>query len=262
MAAAPSHAPIAVLGAGPAGLTAAHVLASRGRAGIVFEADSQVGGIAKTVEHDGFRFDLGGHRFFTKVPVGAGDVGARRSATSSSLRPRLSRIYYRGSLLRLSAARRGRRPPSRPRRDRCAASARTPRRRCGARSRRETFEDWVTAPLRPPALRRVLPRVHREGVGHPRHRDPGRVGGAADPEPLVLDGADLGAAAQAAPRDEPDRGVPLPAARARADVGDAGRRRSRQHGVPVRLGHRVTRVVHDGRAYGRSRSSARRRRRR
>jgi phytoene dehydrogenase-like protein len=68
MAAAPLHAPIAVLGAGPAGLTAAYVLASRGRPGIVFEADDQVGGIAKTVEHDGFRFDLGGHRFFTKVP--------------------------------------------------------------------------------------------------------------------------------------------------------------------------------------------------
>jgi protoporphyrinogen oxidase len=69
--ATPSSAGIAVLGAGPAGLTAAHLLGLRRRAGVVFEADSQVGGIAKTVEHDGFRFDLGGHRFFTKVPGSA-----------------------------------------------------------------------------------------------------------------------------------------------------------------------------------------------
>ena len=57
----------AVLGAGPAGLTAAWVLARRGRAGEVFEADGIVGGIAKTVEFKGYRFDLGGHRFFTKL---------------------------------------------------------------------------------------------------------------------------------------------------------------------------------------------------
>ena len=57
---------IAVLGAGPAGLTAAYVLGLRGVRGTVYEADGVVGGIAKTVEYDGYRFDLGGHRFFTK----------------------------------------------------------------------------------------------------------------------------------------------------------------------------------------------------
>ena len=86
---------IAVLGAGPAGLTAAHLLGSRGCAGVVFEADSQVGGIAKTVEHDGFRFDLGGHRFFTKVPW-VQEMWEETLGDEFLLRPRLSRIYYRG----------------------------------------------------------------------------------------------------------------------------------------------------------------------
>ena len=56
-----------VLGGGPAGLTAGYMLAREGLETIVFEADDQVGGIAKTVERDGYRFDLGGHRFFTKA---------------------------------------------------------------------------------------------------------------------------------------------------------------------------------------------------
>ena len=56
----------AVLGAGPAGLTAAYVLGLRGVPAVVYEADGTVGGIAKTVEYNGYRFDLGGHRFFTK----------------------------------------------------------------------------------------------------------------------------------------------------------------------------------------------------
>jgi protoporphyrinogen oxidase len=58
--------PVAVLGGGPAGLTAGYLLAKEGRPVIVFEAEDQVGGIAKTEVRDGYRFDLGGHRFFTK----------------------------------------------------------------------------------------------------------------------------------------------------------------------------------------------------
>ena len=60
---------IVIVGAGPAGLTAAYQLC---RSGIVdatvLEADDIVGGISRTVERDGWRFDIGGHRFFTKVP--------------------------------------------------------------------------------------------------------------------------------------------------------------------------------------------------
>jgi protoporphyrinogen oxidase len=59
--------PYLVIGGGPAGLTAGYLLAKAGKKVIVFEADAQVGGLAKTiVDPDGYRFDLGGHRFFTK----------------------------------------------------------------------------------------------------------------------------------------------------------------------------------------------------
>jgi protoporphyrinogen oxidase len=57
-----------VLGGGPAGLTAGYLLGKAGRDVLVLEAEDQVGGLAKTVERDGYRFDLGGHRFFTRVP--------------------------------------------------------------------------------------------------------------------------------------------------------------------------------------------------
>ena len=87
-----------MLGAGPAGLTAAYVLARHGHEATVFEADGVVGGIAKTVEFEGYRFDLGGHRFFTKLaPIDRlwhGMLGEELLT-----RPRLSRIYYQSKFL-------------------------------------------------------------------------------------------------------------------------------------------------------------------
>src|SRR3954471_23473710 len=59
--------PTVVLGGGPAGLTAAYLLAKMGLPVIVPEGEDQVGGIAKTAVGVGYRFDLGGHRFFTKA---------------------------------------------------------------------------------------------------------------------------------------------------------------------------------------------------
>jgi protoporphyrinogen oxidase len=82
-----------VLGGGPAGLTAGYLLAQAGRDVVVFEAESQVGGLAKTVERDGYRFDLGGHRFFTK----AAEVEALWHEILGDeflRRPRMSRIYW------------------------------------------------------------------------------------------------------------------------------------------------------------------------
>src|SRR5215218_7638456 len=90
--------PTVILGGGPAGLTAAYLLAKRGRPAIVVEAEDQVGGIAKTVEQDGYRFDLGGHRFFTK----AKEVDALWHEVMHEeflLRPRMSRIYWNGKFL-------------------------------------------------------------------------------------------------------------------------------------------------------------------
>ncbi len=86
----------AVLGAGPAGLTAAYVLGLRGRRpAAVIEAEGSVGGLAKTVEVGGFRFDLGGHRFYTKLlPVQR--FWEEMLGDDFLTRRRLSRIYYRG----------------------------------------------------------------------------------------------------------------------------------------------------------------------
>lgn len=57
---------VVILGAGPAGLSAGYALAQAGWHVEVYEQLPQVGGLARTVEHRGFRFDLGGHRWFTK----------------------------------------------------------------------------------------------------------------------------------------------------------------------------------------------------
>ncbi|HEX3848925.1 MAG TPA: NAD(P)/FAD-dependent oxidoreductase [Steroidobacteraceae bacterium] len=120
---------VAIAGAGPAGLTAALELQRRSDlVPVVFESDSQVGGISKTVNYRGNRMDLGGHRFFSKsdwvmrwwqeiLPVAAGQAYPDRPVTihyqqqsrdfvpaaagpASSdavmlVRERLSRIFYR-----------------------------------------------------------------------------------------------------------------------------------------------------------------------
>jgi protoporphyrinogen oxidase len=85
-----------IIGAGPAGLTAAYLLAAQGEPVRVFEQDRQVGGIARTVEYKGFRFDIGGHRFFTKVTA-VNELWRSMLGAEFLKRPRLSRIYYNGT---------------------------------------------------------------------------------------------------------------------------------------------------------------------
>jgi protoporphyrinogen oxidase len=119
-----------VVGAGPAGLTAAFELLQRsGVRPLVFEADTQVGGISRTINYRGNRMDLGGHRFFSKsdwvmnwwqqlLPVAShaaqdsgtsfklayqgqerhltvAPVGAAHPDKVMLVRSRLSRIFYR-----------------------------------------------------------------------------------------------------------------------------------------------------------------------
>jgi len=82
-----------VLGGGPAGLTAGYLLGKAGARAVVLEAEDQVGGLAKTVCVDGYRFDLGGHRFFTKSTE-VDELWHEVLGDEFLLRPRMSRIYW------------------------------------------------------------------------------------------------------------------------------------------------------------------------
>ncbi len=87
---------VAVIGAGPAGLTAAYLLAKQGVSVTVLEADdTYVGGIARTAKYRGYHFDIGGHRFFSKARE-VEDFWTEILPDDMLERPRSSRIYYRG----------------------------------------------------------------------------------------------------------------------------------------------------------------------
>jgi protoporphyrinogen oxidase len=87
-----------VIGAGPAGLTTAYELTKAGRSVTIVERDPvYVGGISRTVNYKGYRFDIGGHRFFSK----SAEVEAWWTEIMEDellQRPRSSRIYYSGKL--------------------------------------------------------------------------------------------------------------------------------------------------------------------
>ncbi|HYX44897.1 MAG TPA: FAD-dependent oxidoreductase, partial [Acidimicrobiales bacterium] len=92
----PENVRVVIIGAGPAGLTAAYQLGKRGATATVLEADSVVGGISRTAQRDGWRFDIGGHRFFTKVKAVEDLWHEILPDEDFLLRPRMSRIYYNG----------------------------------------------------------------------------------------------------------------------------------------------------------------------
>ena len=82
-----------VIGAGPAGLSAAYELAKRNLRPVVLEERDKVGGLARTENYQGFHFDMGGHRFFTKVKE-VNEMWREVLNGNFLRRPRLSRIYY------------------------------------------------------------------------------------------------------------------------------------------------------------------------
>ena len=85
---------ILIIGAGPAGLTAAWEADKHGAKTLILESDSVVGGISRTVERNGWKFDIGGHRFFTKVDEVYDIWDEILGEQDFLLRPRSSRIYY------------------------------------------------------------------------------------------------------------------------------------------------------------------------
>ncbi|MGE5820854.1 MAG: FAD-dependent oxidoreductase [Deltaproteobacteria bacterium] len=82
-----------IIGAGPAGLTAAYELSKLKRQSLVLEEQNTVGGLARTEGYKGFYFDLGGHRFFTKAKA-VESIWREVLGADFLRRPRLSRIYY------------------------------------------------------------------------------------------------------------------------------------------------------------------------
>ena len=110
---------------------------------IVFEAEDQVGGIAKTEVRDGYRFDLGGHRFFTKSKE-VDDLWHEVMKEEFLQRPRMSRIYWNGKFLDYPLDGHGRRSRS---------SARSSSSRCRLsylwaavkpKGREDNLEQWVS----------------------------------------------------------------------------------------------------------------------
>lgn len=87
---------IAIIGAGPAGLTAAYLLLKAQQKVCIFEKDEKyVGGISRTEEYKGFLFDIGGHRFFSKSKE-VEDFWTEILGDEMLERPRSSKIYYKG----------------------------------------------------------------------------------------------------------------------------------------------------------------------
>lgn len=85
---------VVIIGAGPAGLTAAYELCKAGVKSVVLEKDKVVGGISRTVNYKGYHFDIGGHRFFTKVKAVDKMWHEVLSEEKFVRRNRISRIYY------------------------------------------------------------------------------------------------------------------------------------------------------------------------
>ena len=97
-----AESPIVIIGAGPAGLTAAYELMKHGRPATILEADNCVGGLSRTERYQGYRFDIGGHRFFSKVPL-INDVWQEILGEDFLLRPRAVAYPLPGSLFLIPA---------------------------------------------------------------------------------------------------------------------------------------------------------------
>src|SRR5437879_12303867 len=93
-----NHASVAIIGAGPAGLTAAYLLAKQQVNVTVLEADPvYVGGISRTAKYKGFHFDIGGHRFFSKTKT-VEDLWTEILPNDMLQRAGSSKTYFNGKV--------------------------------------------------------------------------------------------------------------------------------------------------------------------
>ena len=153
-----------IIGAGPAGLSAAYELTRHGVAPLVLEKDAIVGGIARTETYKGYHFDMGGHRFFTKSSE-VDSFWREVLQDDFLLRPRLSRIYYKGRFFNyplkvINAFRNLGLVES------CRILASYVRWKLFPHKQEDTFEQWVTNRFGQAAVRNVLQDLHGESVGY------------------------------------------------------------------------------------------------
>ena len=167
---------MAIIGAGPAGLTAAFELGrlSSSHQVVVLEESDSIGGIARTEIYKGFRFDIGGHRFFTKVKE-IEDLWHEICQDDFLLRPRVSRIHYRGKFYAYPL-----RPFNALRNIGAYETVRIAlsylKWRVRPHRRRRKFRAMGHEPLRRPPIPALLPHLHGEGLGHPLRRNSSRLG--------------------------------------------------------------------------------------
>jgi len=236
---------VLVVGAGPAGLAATLDLSKRGERAVCLEADRVVGGLSRTVSHQGFRFDIGGHRFFTRYAV-VRDLWAETLGDDLLRRPRLSRIFYRGRFFHY---------PIRPL-DALAglglrASALAGLSYLEARARpvrpERTFEDWVANRFGRRLFEHFFQTYTEKVWGIPCHELQAEWA-AQRIQGLSLASAVLGALRRRGPSrvksliDEFDYPRLGP-----GQMYEAMAQRVERLGNEVRLGHRVRRIEHDGR---------------
>ena len=169
-----------IIGAGPAGLTAAYELSEMGGDPIVLEQDRVVGGIARTVEHRGYRFDIGGHRFFSKVPL-INEWWKNILGDDFQPRSRLSRIYYNGAFFDYPL--RPTKCVTRPRP--CRNGAHRGELRPGSNfshAHREKLRGMGLQQVWPAVVRDLLQDLYRKSVGYELQRYRSRLGLAAHKE--------------------------------------------------------------------------------
>ena len=168
-----------VAGGGPAGLTTAYELTKHRHPCVVLESDPHlVGGISRTDEYKGYRFDIGGHRFFSKSTEVTdmwrevlGDQLITRDADEPDLlQPQVLRLPPAGHQRPVEP-----RPlPLRPDPGQLHEGQGT------ADPARAELRGLGRQPVRSPALRDLLQDLHREGLGDAHQRDLGRLGRPAD----------------------------------------------------------------------------------
>ena len=159
-----------IIGAGPAGLTAAYCLTKEAPSVLVVEKDPDyVGGICRTIRHDGFLFDIGGHRFFSKSREIV-ELWHEILPDDFIERPRLSASIIKASI---SLTRYGhwRRSSNLGPVTSIACILSYLHARSFPIANPRTFHDWVRNAVRRAPVRDFLQDLHREGVGHVLRRD-------------------------------------------------------------------------------------------